>query len=216
MRTLRLSAAALLAALCLLTPCPRVAARDGAAPRQASSSPARGEDLNHEVVLQLLLASNEPTQKGALPQALDGVVRQLRATFPFTSYRPALTLVHRVKDDGILDVRGVGPAPTAPNPAPTNAVSTYQLQLNRVKLDAGAGGPGLVSIRDLRFSLRLPMVHTRGEGAAAVSQVTGTEDTGISTQMSLREGEPTVVSTLTTSRADVAYVFVMTVRRAAR
>jgi|GEM_PF-2821494 len=219
MRTLRPNAAALLAALCLLAPCPpaRASARqDNDPPRQASPSASRREDLNHEVVVQLLLASNEQATKGALPQALDGVVRQLRGTFQFTSYRPALTLVHRVKDDGVLDARGVGPSPSVPAPPPTNMTSTYQLQLNRVKLEAEPGGANLVVIRDLRFSMRLPLIQTRGEGAAAVSQVMGTEDTGISTQMSMREGEPTVVSTLTTSRPDMAYVLVMTVRRAGR
>jgi hypothetical protein len=220
MRTLRPNAAALLAALGLLISCApaRAAATavpQDAAPRQAPSA-ARADNLNHEVVVQLLLASNEPAQRGALPQSLDGVVRQLRGTFQFTSYRPALTLVYRVKDDGTLDVRGVGPAPPTPTPAPSNAVTTYQLQLTRVKLEAEPGGAGLIVIRDLRFSLRLPLVQTRGEGAAAVSQLIGNEDTGISTQMSMREGEPTVVSTLTTSRPDAAYVLVMTVRRAGR
>jgi len=219
MRTLRLNAAALLAALTLLISCApahaAAAGPEGAAPRQAPST-ARGDNLNHEVVVQLLLASNEPAQRGALPQSLEGVVRQLRGTLQFTSYRPALTLVYRVKDDGTLDVRGVGPAPPSTAAAPSNAVTTYQLQLSRVKLETEPGGAALIVIRDLRFSLRLPLIQTRGEGAAAVSQLVGNEDTGISTQMSMREGEPTVVSTLTTSRPDAAYVLVMTVRRAGR
>jgi hypothetical protein len=216
MRTRRLHAAALLAALWLLAPACPAAAQEGAGQRPAAPPPARREDLNHEVVLQLLLASNEPAQRGALPQALEGLVRQLKNSLPFASYRPALTLVYRVKDDGVLDVRGVGPSATNVQPPPPSAVSTYQLQLNRVKLNTEAEGPPLVTIRDLRFSLRLPVIYTRGEGAAAVSGVAAHEDTGISTQFSMREGEPTVVSTLTTGRPDVVYVLVMTVRRAAR
>jgi hypothetical protein len=42
------------------------------------------------------------------------------------------------------------------------------------------------------------------------------EDTGINTQMSVREGEPTLVGTLNTSRPGQLFVIVITVKRVGR
>jgi len=55
-----------------------------------------------------------------------------------------------------------------------------------------------------------------GDKAAQGYPVIQYEDTGINTQMSVREGEPTLVGTLNTSRPGQLFALVITIKRAGK
>src|SRR5207237_567966 len=78
----------------------------------SSPAPAKARTENAiglEVQLHLLVATKSPTgDEEKLPASLDAVIKQLRSTFNFKSYRLAATLLNRVKNNGRLSLRWAG------------------------------------------------------------------------------------------------------------
>ena len=200
--------------------CPATALAQGSEqPASQAQTAARGSDANLDVQFYLLAASNNTGEGRRLPSSLDGVARQLRATLPFENYRMAATFLHRVRDGGRLEVRGVGVPPLS-MPANISGNSTfYQYRIGQIASVSQTNVPSpVVNLREFSFGLKVPIVTARvrddsgrtGDGGFPVVQY---EDTGITTTLNVREGEPTVVSTITTSRPEELLVLVVTVRR---
>ena len=101
----------------------------------------------------------------------------------------------------------------APNPL---TPSIFQLSLAVKSLEDAPGGR-YVRVQPFKLGLKIPIQTTsaypeRGQGYPVIEY----EDTGLNTQMSVREGEPTLVGTLNTSRPGQLFVIVITVRRVRR
>ena len=210
MRTFRVGTAAL-AVLVILAAGPGAAAQEGGA---QTGRLLRG-NANHEVQLHLLVTSAAQEDGPAVPRALEGVVRQLRASLPPSEYRLAATFINRVKDGGQLEVKSAGGAPFSHATANSMTPTFFQFLLSDVKLDEEQG---VVNIRGFRLGLKVPVqtgaVGGGGDKSAPSYPVIQYEDTGITTQLSVREGEPTLVGTLSTRRPGQLFVLVITVRRA--
>ncbi len=198
-----------------------VAAGSAAASAQEGEPPPRPQtpsrqEVNHEVLVQLLVTAEGGEGSARVPQSLDGVLRQLKAALPPADYRLAATYVHRVRDGGVFEVRGPGGVPFAPpQAANTLTPSFFQLTVSGVKLlDAAAAQPS-INIQQFRLGMKVP-IQT---GATAIGEKGGGypviqyEDTGLSTQLSVREGEPTLVGTLNGSRPGQLFVIILTARR---
>ena len=190
-------------------------AQDGDDPRP--QGPSRAE-VNHEVHLHLLVTAEGAEGASRAPQSLDGVVRQLKAALPPSDYRLAATFINRVRDGGMLDVKSAGGGPFGlPQALNTLTPSFFQLSLANVRLvEAGAGQPS-ININQFRLGMKVPIQTAsvsgdKGSGYPVIQY----EDTGITTQLSVREGEPTLVGTLNTSRPGQLFVIVVTVRRTGR
>jgi hypothetical protein len=184
---------------------------------QGSKPPAtsvKADRINYEIQLHLLMASNEAGEKSNVPQSLESIVRQLKSSVPFANYRLAATFVNRVKDGGTLESKGLIPAsqfaPPATSPGPQ---AVYEFTLNKIKLDDDLTN---IDILRFRFGLQLPVITgmARGEGNAPPTPIVNYQSAGITTEMSLREGTPTVVGTMNTARSDQILILVMTVKRA--
>ena len=184
--------------------------------KPASADAQQRSEINHEVLLYLLAASGATGESGGRPQPLEPVVKQLRAALPFNNFRLAATFLHRVKDGGNLEVNGVGGSPLVTPPTRSGNPTFLQFSVSNVRSVADAAGQPFVQINRLRFGLKVPIVTAtvRGEGGAE-NPVTQYQDTGISTELSVREGVPTVVGTLPAGRPDESFVLVISVRRAA-
>ncbi|PYS82857.1 MAG: hypothetical protein DMF67_11345 [Acidobacteria bacterium] len=198
--------------------CGVAAAQEGGPPRKEG----RASEINYEVQLHLLVASEgaEGATKGAakVPQALDGLVRQLKASLPPADYRLAATFIYRVRDGGKLEVRTVGGSPFAP-PQPLSLTPTFfQFTLDGVKLADDSSGENLVTVREFRLGLKVPIQTTTvsGDKAGQSYPVIQYEDTGIYTQIGVREGEPTLVGTLNTINPGQLFVLVITIKRVGR
>jgi hypothetical protein len=206
----------LLALACILFASTAARAQDSDAPRQ--SAPTRAE-VNHEVVIQLLVTAEGAEGAPRVPQPLDGVVRQLRATLPPSDFRLASTFVYRVRDGARFSVKTVGAGPPGAAQAPPPLPPTvFEITLEGVKLIDPASAQPSINIQQFRFGMRVPIQtasvkNDKGEGSYPVIQY---EDVGVGTQLSVREGEPTLVGTLNSSRPGQLFAIVLTIRRAGK
>ena len=208
--------ALLLLALALTLSAPARAQDSSDAPRQGT--PSRAE-VNHEVHVHLLVTAEASEGGARTPQSLEGVLRQLKASLPPSEYRLAATLINRVRDGGGFNVKtsGVGSLGAVQTPGPPTP-SSLGLSLSGVKLIDPASAQPSIGINQFQLNMRVPIqtaaVKTdKGDGTYPVIQY---EEVGVSTQLSVREGEPTLVGTLNAGRAGQLFVIVVTVRRTAR
>lgn len=200
--------------VCVVLSNPGQALAQNSAPSvTAAPSSARGQEVNYDVQLHLLVASNENTEKGTLPQSDEAIVRQLRSSLSFTNYRLASTFLNRVKDGGSLEVKGIGSFATASVSA--TSPTFYEYTLLQVKLDTDDASQPMIQIPKFRFGLRLPIQisSTRADGSNIATPVINYEPVGITTEMSIREGSPTVVGTMTTNRPDELFILVVSLKR---
>jgi hypothetical protein len=208
------------AALTTLILCGAWSGGNSAQAQSQNSSAAATEDLkreqiNHEVQLYLLIASDTPGERSGIPPALDGAVRQLKETLPFTNYRLASTFVDRVRDGGSLEVSGVGGFPLMPTPANSNTPTFFTFALSGVTLVRGANDQPFIQVARFRFGLKVPIQTgtTHSEGGIGSYPVIQYQDTGISTELSAREGVPTIIGTLAANQPTESYVLVLTLKR---
>lgn len=191
-----------------------------AASAQSRDDPPRKEsgddEINYDVELHLLVTGNEAEGAAKIPQTLDGVVRQLKASLMSADYKLAGTFIGRVHDGGNLSVKTLGGSPLAPTQqfdALTPAF--FDFTMNGVKHVADPSGGQLVNIHDFRLGMKVPIQTATvsndksGQGYPVIQY----EDTGINTQMSVREGVPTLVGTLNTSRPGQLFAIVITIKR---
>lgn len=207
--------ALLLALVFTLAAAAEASAQDSDAPRQ---SPPRVE-ANHEVQLQLLVTADAASSAPKPPPSLDGVVRQLKSSLPPADYRVAVTLINRVRDGGALELKTVGGRPSGSAQAQgTSAPSFLQLTLSNVRLIDPASAEPSINVQSFRLGMKIPIVTTsvKTEGGEGGQPIVMYEDAGLTTQLSLREGEPTLVGMLNTSRPDQHFIIVLTIRRAGK
>jgi hypothetical protein len=183
--------------------------------QSAKTEDMKREQINHEVQLYLLVASDAPGERSNIPQLLDGAVRQLKDTLPFANYRLASTFVDRVRDGGTLEVSGVGGFPLVTTPANSNTPTFFTFSLGGVLLVRGADDQPFIQVGRFRFGLKVPIQTsiTHSEGNNTGYPVINYQDTGISTELSVREGVPTIVGTLAANRPNESYVLVLTLKR---
>lgn len=202
-------------AFALLLACVGVAsAQDEGASSGRQQSAARAE-TNFEVQTHVLITSEGVDAASKVPKTLDGVVRQLKSMLPQADYRLAATFVNRVKDDGGFEVKSAGASPFGAPQLDPLTPSIFQLSLAVKSLDDDSGAR-YVRVQPFRLGLKIPIqtasVSEKGQGYPVIQY----EDTGLNTQMSVREGEPTLVGTLNTSRPGQLFVIVITVRRVSK
>jgi len=191
-------------------------AQDSDAPRQAA--PARPE-VNHEVHVHLLATADGAEGGTRVPQSLEPVVRQLKTALPPSDYRLAATYINRVRDNSGFEVKSAGAGPFAPAQASSQLTPSFvQLSLSGVKLIDPASAQPSINVNQFRLGMKVPVQTTsvrgeKGEGSYPVIQY---EDVGLSTQLSVREGEPTLVGTLNSGRSGQLFVIVVTIRRTGR
>lgn len=190
-----------------------------AAPAQGRDDPPRKEsgndEINYDVELHLLVTGNGAEGAAKIPQTLDGVVRQLKASLMSADYKLAGTFIGRVHDGGNLSVKTLGGSPFAPTQqldALTPAF--FDFTMSGMKHVADPSGGQLVNVHDFRLGMKVPIQTATvsndksGQGFPVIQY----EDTGISTQMSVREGVPTLVGTLNTSRPGQLFAIVITIK----
>jgi len=203
-------------ALCLIVSAGLVTAQEASSSSGKQSANARRDDINYDVQLYLLAASNEQSERGGagvVPQSLEGVVRQLRTTLPFTNYRLVTTFLNRVRDTGTVELKGVASSLMPSQIGPSSPIF-YDFNLVQVKMDLDSVGQPLIRIHRFRFGLRMPIITgtTRVEGSDVGSPVIQYEPVGVNTELSLRDGMPTVVGTMTTSRPGESLILLLSVK----
>jgi hypothetical protein len=177
--------------------------------------PEPTDETNLDTQLYLIVGTNQDVVESKLPASLDPVVKQLRATLPFKNYRLAATLINRVKNEGRLDLSWIGgPLASASSAAPP---TFSQFKVRQVKLVRGSEGQQIVQMSGFNFGARIS-VQTSGAIAAngAVAPVFNYENTGLATDISMRESEPVIVGTLNVGPSGDAIILVISAKRTQR
>ena len=215
----RFALAALLAVSCVVCTATSAAAQDAAVqtPQAADARAARERvGVNFEVRLHLLTASpgegNSDARASRLPQELQSIVKQLRASLPFANYALGTTFINRVRDGGNLQFKAVTTelSPGSSNSNPANP-QFYEFILSPIRLNQDAQGNEAIQIETFRFGGRVP-VQTGSRGSD--SPVINYEPTGLTTSISVREDVPVVVGMLPTANTDAFTVVVLHIKRA--
>jgi hypothetical protein len=195
--------------------CPQAMAQNST---EASPATSQGEkkddDTNLDTQLYLLVGTDQSVADAKLPAALDSVIRQLRASLPFKNYRLAATLINRVKNNGRLNLKWIGGPLIVTAPASSGAPSFNEFRVNTVTLVADARGQQVVRMEGFGFGARIPIQTTQTVASTGNSfPVINYENTGLNTDISMREGEPVVVGTLNVGPSGDAIILVMSARR---
>jgi hypothetical protein len=150
-----------------------------------------------------------------LPTSLDPVVKELRAALPFKNYRLAATLINRVKNDSRLSLSWVGGtlASATPN-TPSLTPSFSQFNVRQVRVVRNNAGQPIVQMLGFNFGARIP-IQVSGAIAAngAVAPAFNYENTGLATDISMRESEPVIVGTMNIGPSGDAIILVVAAKR---
>ncbi len=184
---------------------------------QSNPKETSDDETNLDTQLYLLIATNQGVDNAKLPVALEGVVKQLRATLPFKNYRLAATLINRVKNNGRLNLQWVGGPLLPAEAASGNTPSFNEFHINRIRLITGSDGREIVRMDNFKFGAKIPIQM----GAALASNaptapVINYEPTGLNTDISMREGEPVIVGTLNVGPSGDAIILVISAQRSSK
>ena len=184
---------------------------------QTTQTESKDDETNLDTQLFLIVGTNQDVVDAKLPATLDPVIKQLRATLPFKNYRLAATLINRVKNDGRLNLSWIGgPLASSIGTTPTNTPSFSQFNVRQVKLARNSAGQQVVQMSGFNFGARIP-IQVSGAIAAngAVAPNFNYENTGLQTDISMREGEPVIVGTLNVGPSGDAIILVVSAKRTA-
>lgn len=182
---------------------------------QAQAAQEPSDETNLDTQLFLIVGTNQDVEDSKLPASLDTVIKQLRSTLPFKNYRLAATLINRVKNEGRLDLSWIGGPMASPTGAASSVTPSFsQFRVRQVKILRNAENQQVVQMLGFNFGARIP-IQTPGAIAAngAVAPSVAYENTGVQTDISMREGEPVVVGTLNIGPSGDAIILVVSAKR---
>jgi len=172
------------------------------------------DETNLETQLFLIVATHQESADSKLPPTLDSVARQLRASLPFKNYRLVSTLINRVKNEGMLKLNWVGaPMTSIASTAPTTP-SFSHFNIRQVKLVRDSEGQQMIQMAGFSFGARVPIQMGAIAAGGEVRPTTSYEQTGLGTDISMREGEPVIVGTLNVGPSGDAIILVVSAKRA--
>lgn len=172
------------------------------------------EETNLETHLYLIVATHQDSAESKLPTSLDNVAKQLRATLPFKNYRLVSTLINRVKNEGSLKLNWVGaPMTSIAATAPTTP-SFSHFNIRHVKLVRDSDGQQMIQMAGFSFGARVPIQMSAIAAGGEVRPTTSYEQTGLGTDISMKEAEPVIVGTLNVGPSGDAIILVVSAKRA--
>ena len=184
-------------------------AQDSASQRTS----AREDETNFDLELYMIVATNQQPREGKLPASLDQVMKQLHETLAFKNYSLEATLVNRVKNGGSLNLSWiVGPLlhPSTPN---SNTPTFNEFAIGRVRLVDGDGEQVIQMLR-FGFGSKIPIQTGTNIGSSGTAApVFSYEHIGLTTDISLRDGQPAVVGTLNVGPSGEAIVLAILAKR---
>lgn len=197
--------------VCILMPANVSVAQEGSSEPATASRPA---EIDLDVQLHLIVASNAATDGTTLSAQLAPIARQLQSLLPFANYRLGATFLCRVKNGRPVQLKGVGRILFV-TPILESSVNPtfYEVTAGSVTMKTDASGNAAVQLSPFRFGLRIPLLMAH-PGPADQSQNVVYEPVGITTDVTIREGEPVVVGTMDAGRPNETLVVVLLVKRA--
>lgn len=161
-------------------------------------------DTGYDVVLQILVGSNDAGQKSIAPAGLSAVVKKINNNFSFSNYRLANTYISRVADTGGVEYKSLANdfGQTVAQDAPIFTDWSFA----GLK-DAAANAPASnsIQIQSFRFGARVPV--------RMANNVVNYENIGLSlVRIGLSKNAPTLIGTLPTTKNGEAVFLILTVK----
>jgi Bacterial type II/III secretion system short domain len=164
--------------------------------------------ISLECQLHLLSASMRESDKSQMAKNLEPVVTQLRSTLQFTNYRYISSSLNRVSDGGDVESSGIigilFPTPSGVINTPENP-TFYRYSIKGIKLTQDASGKETIQISQFNFGSSVP-VKTGGNNIQY-------KDCGMTTPLTLREGEMAAVGMVNISSSDDAIIVIVSVKK---
>jgi hypothetical protein len=149
---------------------------------------------NIELTAYLLVASDQATSN-TLPE-LDSVVKQLKGIFGYQGFRMLDTMLVRCRDGGEGEAVGVAPSQESPK-------TLYGLRFKAARISSDSSGRS-IRIDGLRLGPKVPVI-TKDGGLTYL-------DTGINTDIDVREGQRVVVGKATMEGSNRSLFLVLTAK----
>jgi len=157
---------------------------------------------NIDVTIYLMSALAQPAAS-AVPPELEGVVKQLRSTFSYKGYQLIDTQVIRVRAGQGGEASGVVEGPSVDG---NKTISQIKFRSASVSTDEKGRA---IRIDGLRVGLRIPIASAGLSGGQKQYQYL---DTGINTDVDIREGQKVVVGKANMNGTDRASIVVLTAK----
>jgi hypothetical protein len=157
---------------------------------------------NIDVTIYLMSALGQPAGS-QVPAELEGVIKQLKSTFSYKGYQLIDTEVIRVRAGQGGDVSGVVMDSSSPDAPRT--ISQVRFRSASVSTDEKGRA---IRIDALKVGLKIP-IHSSGSGAASGQIQYSYIDTGMSTDVDVREGQKVVVGKANMDGSDRASIVVL-------
>ena len=157
---------------------------------------------NIDVTIYLMSALGQPAA-GAVPSELEGVVKQLKSTFSYKGYQLIDTQVIRVRAGQGGDASGV-----VENSSPVAGAKTVsQVKFRSASVSTDEKGRA-IRIDNLRVGLRVPIPSSPNSKPDSFQYI----ETGINTDVDIREGQKVVVGKANMDGSDRASIVVLTAK----
>jgi hypothetical protein len=161
----------------------------------------------------VLMASNDASKRSELPAPVDSAIRQFRESLPYRNYRLITTLVGRFRDRGALELSGVTP-PNLIGPSNANRPVFYAFTL-MPRAEPSSEPTRSINLETVRFGIRLPVIEGMNPAGpnTPATPILSYQSLELKTGISIREGVPAVVGSLTTGQPDEQLVLVLHVTK---
>ena len=157
---------------------------------------------NIDVTIYLMSALGTPSS-GAVPPELEAVVKQLKNTFSYKGYQLIDTDVIRVRAGQGGEVSGV--VNGAPSIGPNKTISQVKFRSASVSTDEKGRS---IRIDALKVGFKFPVASGEKSGEKQYQYI----DTGINTDVDVREGQKVVVGKSNMDGSDRASIVVLTAK----
>ncbi len=175
----------------------------------AQSDEKNQPELSYEVLLHVVVASNNASEKGKLPPSLSGVIGKLKNDYSYLNYNLAATFLERISSNGIIGHTGIL---NQLDQTKQDRVYFSDWGLNGLNAVKDENGKNSIRFQTFNFGAKVPVVvETNSKGDT--SQIVNYESIGIRiNRFNLPENTPTIVGSLATPKTDEFIFLILTVR----
>ncbi len=158
----------------------------------------------YEVVLHILTASNNLSDKSSVPPTLSNAVKKLKTIYSFSNYRLDSTYIGRIANTGNFEFKSIS---NSSSQIQENSLPIFsEWTLNGLRNLPSADGQNSIQFQNFRFGQRIPISSSGGVNY---------EQIGLTIQrFGMSENVPTVVGSLSTNKPDELMLLVLTVKPA--
>jgi type II secretory pathway component GspD/PulD (secretin) len=175
--------------------------------------------INLETRVSLVVtSSNSAAVGGDVPTSIAAIMNDLRELLKFKGYRFVTTYINRTSADGSVNSSGLADSLVQMQSADLKEKPCfYKYQFQNIRLVDSQDGEHLIQVRDFNFSAQVPVVvgsfaSGPGNNSSPINQIQY-KDIGISTALSLKDGETTVVGTTNTGISGEVLVVIVSIRK---